>query len=358
MDRPTARRPLLVAAVLCLGLALAGGPPGAASASGSSRAPEVVIDPASLPSGPDTTLVHTEGRKIVIQGGDQGGYKVIRPDLLSRPRLVGATDRGYVVTTTRASDGASTLWLVRPDGTVRAIRRLPSAATAPRLSPDGTRLAWTVQGRERTRLVAAHVRDGSLIGSVWRKGYLDVADVGRRILVTGFQPARTLWFRPRAESTDLLFRKRVLQADIGADRAVVAVEDQDDGFDGLCLSYRELRDPSERFWRSCTDVPLAFSSTDRAHMVTTDIRSDGIGPSYLEVRDAVTNISLARYTTVGGYFGDPVWEDADSFVVRVWAGGHAAMVRITTTGSVERVSRVAEVEADNFRALWWTFADD
>ena len=357
MDRFAARRLLLAAAVLCLGLALAGGPPGAASAARSSRAPDVVIDPAALPPGPGTTLVHTDGRDIVVRTGDQDGYKVIRPDLPGRPRLVGTTDRGYVVTTTRASDGASTLWLVRLDGTVRTIRRLPSAATAPRLSPDGTMLAWTVHGRERTRLVAAHVRDGSLIGSVWRKGYLDVADVGRRILVTGFQPSRTLWFRPGAASTDLLFRKRMLQADIRADRAVVAVKDQDDGFDGMCLSYRELRDPSTRFWRSCTDVPLTFS-TDRAHMVTTDIRSDGIGPSYLEIRDAVTNTALARYTTPGGYFGDPVWEDADSFVVRVWAGGHAAMVRITTAGIVERVSRVAEVEADNFRALWWTFAEE
>jgi hypothetical protein len=185
-----------------------------------------------------------------------------------------------------------------------------------------------------------------------------VADVGRyRVLVTGVQPSRTLWFRPAAGSTTKLFGQRVFDADIAADRAVVVVKDLPDGADGICLSYRSLRDPSTRFWRSCADAPLAFSP-DRALMVTTDIRSDGIGPAVLEVRDAVHNTPLASYTTDGGYFGDPVWEDADSFVVRVWADGHAAQVRITTAGVLERVSKVATVGAENFRALWWTFPND
>ena len=350
MRRTVARRPVLAAAVLCLGATLTGTT--APASAGSSRAPDVVIDPAAPSRGADTDLLHTRGHRIV------DGDRVVRTDLSGDLSLVGRAGRGYVVLTFDPDDGSSTLWRVRRDGTAKQLRSMLERATVPQVSPDGDRVAWTVPGRDRTRLVVVRSTDGSLVGSVRRKGFLEVADVGNhRVLVTGLQPARTLWFRPAARTTQRLLGQQLWDADIAADRAVVAVEDPAAGVDGICLSYRELRDPSARFWRSCTDKPLSFSP-DRTLMVTTDIQSDGIGPGTLEVRDAVHNTPIASYTTDGGYFGSPVWEDADSFIVRVWAGGHAAQVRITASGTLERVSRVADVKADDFRALWWTFVEN
>ncbi len=347
MDRTRRRSLLAAAAALCLGLTLAGGSPGA-SALVRSRAASTAIDPATLTRGSDTDLLHSRGHRIV------DGDRVVRTDLSGQLAMIGRAVRGYVVVTRDQSDGSATLWRVRRDGTARKLRELTDRAGILRVSARGDRVAWAVPGNDRTRVMVARTTDGSLVGSVRRAGFLEVADVGRyRVLVTGLQPTRTLWFRPAAGSTERLFGQQVWEADIAADRAVVAVEDNA-GPDGLCLSYRRLREPSTRFWRSCTDKPLAFSP-DRSLMVTTDIQSDGIGPSTLEVRDATHNTPLASYTPDGGYFGSPVWEDADSFVVRVWADGHAAQVRITTAGVVERVSRVATVDADNFRALWWTF---
>ena len=346
MPRSTRRSLLAAAAALCLGLTLAGGPPGAASAQVRGPAASTAIDPATLARGADTALLHTERHRIV------DGDRVVRTDLSGRMTLVGRAVRGYLVVTTRPSAGTTTLWRVRRDGTSRKLRELTDRAGIVRVSPRGDRVAWAVPGDERTRILVARTTDGSLIGSVRRVGFLEVSDVGpRRVLVTGLQPTRTFWFRPAAGSTERLFGEQVWEADIAADRVTVAVEDNA-GPDGLCLAYRALSDPSTQFWRTCTDKPLAFSP-DRSLMVTTDIQSDGIGPSTLEIRDAAHNTPVASYTT--GYFGSPAWEDDDSFIVRVWADGHAAQVRITTAGVVERVSRVAAVDSDNFRALWWTF---
>jgi hypothetical protein len=350
MSRTAPRHVLLtVAAALCLGLA---GAPAAGSAA-SSQGPAVVVDPAALPRGADTALLHTAGRRIV------DGDRVVRVDLSGRLSLVGRAAHGYVVLTSDPDDGSSALWRVRRDGTARQLRPMPHRATVPQVSPDGDRVAWTVQGRDRSRLVVARTADGSLVGSVRRTGFLEVADLtDHRVLMTGSRPSRTLWFRPVAGTTQRLFAAQVWDADIAADRAVVAVEDLANGADGICLSFQELHDPSTRFWRSCTDKPLSFSP-DHTLMVTTDIRSDGIGASTLELRDATHNTPIASYATDGGYFGDPVWEDADSFVVRVWAGGQATQVRVTTSGTVERVARVARVKADALRGgLWWTFAED
>lgn len=350
MDRTRRRSLLAAAAALCLGLTLATGPPGAA-AQVRDRAASTVIDPATLARGADTDLLHTRGHRIV------DGDRVIRTGLSGELVQIERAARGYVVVTADQRDGSATLWRVRRDGSARELRELGARAGIVRVSPRGARVAWAVSGNDRTRVLVARTSDGSLVGSIRRAGFLEVSDVGRyRVLVTGVQPTRTLWFRPAAGTTQRLSGELVWDADIAADRAVVAVEDKA-GPDGICLAYRSLSDPSIRFWRSCTDKPLAFSP-DRSLMVTTDIQSDGIGPSTLELRDATRNTPIASWTTSGGYFGSPAWEDADSFVVRVWAGGHAAQVRITTAGAVERVSRVATVDSDDFDALWWTFPHD
>ena len=269
--------------------------------------------------------------------------------------MIGRAVRGYVVVTRDQSDGSATLWRVRRDGTARKLRELTDRAGILRVSARGDRVAWAVPGNDRTRVLVARTTDGSLVGSVRRAGFLEVADVGRyRVLVTGLQPTRTMWFRPARRVDGAALRPAGLG---GRHRCRPGSRDRrgQGAARTACASpIASLRDPSTRFWRSCTDKPLAFSP-DRSLMVTTDIQSDGIGPSTLEVRDATHNTPLASYTPDGGYFGSPEWEDADSFVVRVWADGHAAQVRITTAGVVERVSRVATVDADNFRALWWTF---
>src|SRR5215207_1897591 len=122
MDRSIRRSLLAATAALGLGLTLAGGPPGTASAVERGRAATTVIDPATLARGVDTDLLHTRGHRIV------DGDRVVRTDLSGRLSLVGRAVRGYLVTTADPDDGSATLWRVRRDGTARKLRELGDRA--------------------------------------------------------------------------------------------------------------------------------------------------------------------------------------------------------------------------------------
>jgi hypothetical protein len=337
------------AAVVLAGAALLACPPtGPAAAAADGYPAGVRVAPAALPRGEDTLALHAVGHTIV------DGTRRVRTDLAGPLRLVGRARHGWVVATSEASTAATTLWRVRPDGFAVRLRDIGAGGDDARTSATGTRVAYTVQGRAGrpvTRVVVVRSSDGSAAAVRRYHGYLKVLDVRRRVLLTGVQPSRTLWYDPRSDTTTLAFRRELSSADIAADRALRPVSDPS-GLDRQCLVESRLSDLSAVRWRSCTDKPLAVSPGS-TRMVTTYIEADGLGSSLVQLRDAGTNAVQATYRTAG-YFGAVSWESERSFLVMTWSRGRAAIVRITTGGTVERVSRIVRMRADG-DGLRWSF---
>ncbi len=304
------------------------------------------IDPAALPRGPAVTTLHTEGRSIV------DGRTRLRTSLPGHLRILGRVGPGYVVTT-RADDGGDhTLWRVRRTGATHRLRSLADDADDLRLAPSGARVAWTQQGRSSTRVLVARTSDGRLVDARRFRGFLDVLDLGKRVLLGGIRPDRTIWWRPVVDRVTVAGDLSLNEADLTSDRAVVVVPDQVNGYDGICLGYAALSEPGRLRWTSCEDRPLSFSPNGRL-MVTTFIQADGPGTGLLQVRTAASNTVRATLRT-GGFFVFPYWEGNRSFLAHTWRKGRAAIVRVSRDGTVERVSRVVREDGGD-DALAWSF---
>jgi len=194
--------------------------------------------------------------------------------------------------------------------------------------------------------------DGSVVDSRLLRGHLEVVDFEAKVLLTGIQPKRTVWYLANRDEVTVRRGLDLLSADIGHNRAVVKVVDKVHGWDGVCLFHAPLSRPRQQLWRSCTDRPLSFSP-DGTRMVTTFIGSDGPGTGKLQVRVAETNKVLATLRT-GGFFVQPYWEGNRSFLAHTWSKGKAAIVRVGKDGTIERVSLLVseDVGEDN---LGWSF---
>jgi hypothetical protein len=203
-----------------------------------------------------------------------------------------------------------------------------------------------------TRVLAVRSSDGTVVGAHRFRGTLQVLDVGRRVLLDGFRPDRTIRWRPATDRVTATRGLQLAQADLSRDRAVVIVRDEVHGFDGICFAYAPLSSPTQELWRSCDDKPLSFSP-DGSLVVSTFIEADGPGTGMLQVRAAETNAVRATLRT-GGFFVFPYWADDDAFLVHTWRKGRAAIVRVARDGTVQRVSKVvAEDGGDD--ALRWSF---
>lgn len=352
MTRRTTAVGLLTAlAVAPLLAGLVAAPAGAASAGFPDRSG---IDPAALRRGAAPTALHTEGSSIVDGGA------TIPTELTDRLQIVGraAPGQGYVVASFSADGTASTLWRVRPDGSSRRLRDLGvdrgfgSGGHDTRTSPDGRRVAWTEPAGRRTILRVARTSDGTLLGGQRYRGSVEVLDVGSRVLLAGEGPERTIWYRQATDRSRVVRGLDLWSADLQRDRAVRTVSDEVNGYDGLCVVSTSLSHPAEQHWRSCTDKPLAFSPDGRL-VVSTNIEADGPGTGLLQVRSAETFRVRATLRTPG-FFVQPYWEDDDSFLVHTWAKGKAAIVRLSRSGTVRRVSEVVH-ERGGEDALNWSF---
>jgi len=350
--RTTAVRRLTALAAVPLLAVLVAPPAGAAPAA---FPDQTGIDPAALPRGPAPTALHTEGTSIV------DGRATIQTNLTGRLQLVGraAPGAGYVVASFIQDGEVGTLWRVRADGSTRRLRDLGggggfgSGGHDARTSPDGRRVAWTEPAGRRTLLRVARTSDGSLVGQRRYRGMVEVLDVGGQVLLAGGPPKRTIWYRAATDRSRVVRGLDLWSADLESDRAVRAVPDEVNGqYDGICVAYLPLSAPSQELWRSCTDKPLAFSPDGRL-VISANIEADGRGTGMLQVRTAETFRVRATLRT-GGFFGDPYWEDDDSFLVHTWRKGKAAIVRVSRDGTIERVSEVAS-EPDGDDKLGWSF---
>lgn len=345
----TARRALAGVAALSLAVTLAGTATSPAEAAAGAFPDANRIDPAALPLGEAPTTLHTEGRSI-IDGGD-----TVVTTLPGRLQILGRVSSSYIVLT-RNDDGTQTLWRVRPDGSALRLRDLDDrTGEEMRLGSYGYRIAYTrdLPGRPfRTRLFVVRSSDGSLVGTRLLRGHVEVVDFAAKVLLTGIQPVRTLWYLANRDEVTVRRGLDLASADIGRKRAVVKVEDKVHGWDGVCLVYAPLSRPRRQLWRSCTDRPLSFSP-DGTRMVTTFIGADGPGTGKLQVRVAETNKALATLRT-GGFFVQPYWENDRSFLVHTWRKGKAAVVRVSRDGTIERVSQVVSEDVGE-DALEWSF---
>ena len=345
------RRALAGVAALALAVSVAGTATVPAEAAAGAFPDMNRIDPASVPRGPAPTTLHTEGRSIV------DGRVTVVTTLPGRLQILGRAPSGYVVLTRNDEGSERTLWRVRLDGSAVRLRGLGGYRTGEelRVSSTGSRIAYTssLRGRPiRTRVFVVRSSDGTVVGSRLLRGDVEVLDFQGRVLLGGSRPDRVLWYLAR---TDRVTGRRgvvLSAADLGRNRAVVKVEDLVHGWDGVCLVYAPLAQPSRKLWRSCTDRPLAFSP-DGTRMVTTFIGSDGPGTGMLQVRVAETNKVLATLRT-SGFFVQPFWEDDRSFVVHTWRKGKAAILRVSRDGTVRRVSKVVS-EHGGEDELQWSF---
>jgi hypothetical protein len=247
--------------------------------------------------------------------------------------LLGRVGRDYLVETVNADFSRFAVRLVRRDGSHVVLQRF-GQRTTPVPSADGKRLALVILDRPNTRVRVVQTRTGALVRERTFASYgVEVSDYGyRRMVLTGLRD-RTFWWNPHTGRLSLLV-PRPAWADIAANRLVVWVGK---GEPTACQRTAVLRRPSETLWRSCRDRPLVFSP-DGSRMLTTDIRSDGIGPSFVQVRRV--HGRLVRTFRAPGFFGFTEWEGNRAVLLQPVGPTYTAAVRCVPTGGCERASRL------------------
>jgi hypothetical protein len=283
-------------------------------------APTVPIKPAQLERGEDSTVPRMADDKVIVDGDT-------RVELKKPGYLLGKSGDEYVV--------ASYPFVVRvsADGTTERITRLHEAAD-PQLTADGedVLLSRVVQGRSIIRVVDSET--GDQVTTHRFRGYVGVLDADEsRAVLTGTSPDRTLWWNYRSGATERIVNRGGGSADIRADRLATLTGDP---YEGGCAVVTRLSRPHDVLWRSCEDIPVAFSPSGR-RMATVYLLSDGLGPGEVTARTTKGGEALATYTAY--YFGSLTWETNQALVMDATTKTRAATVRCVVA-DCERVSGV------------------
>ena len=319
--------------VVTLGVALAllpgavASPSGAAAGSGSPEG--TTLYPGLIARGADTPLLHMQ-EEVVVDGRVRVPVRGA-----ANAWMLGRVGRDYLVETADADFNRFAVRLVRRDGSHRVLQRF-GQRTTPVPSADGKRLALVTLDRPGTRIRVVRTRTGALVRQRTFASYgVEVTDYGlRRMVITGLRD-RTFWWNPQTGRRTLLVA-RPAWADIEANRLVVRVPHPKVKYEE-CQRTVELSRPSVLLWRSCRDRPLTFSPDGR-RMLTTDIRSDGIGPSFVQVRRV--HGGLVRTYRAPGFFGFVEWEGNRRVLLQPVGPTYTAAVRCVPTGGCHRASRL------------------
>ncbi|CAN5183062.1 hypothetical protein BH24ACT12_BH24ACT12_22180 [soil metagenome] len=127
-------------------------------------------------------------------------------------------------------------------------------------------------------------------------------------------------------------------ADRDTDTLVLAVDDED-GYDGSCLRYARLSDPSVTTWYSCDYKPAAVSRYG-SFMITYDIEADGLGASSVYLRQT-DGALLHTYRT--GLFGSVGFDRRNSLVLSAQARRRAAVTLCDSDGDCTRATAARRV---------------
>ena len=327
--RQRSRRGRAVAGLLVAGLSAVAVPAGATATR--TAPPEVTLRPGQLERGPATSLLHMQEEVIV-----DGDHRVpVRGP--AQVWLLGRTGPDYLVTTADRDLEHYTVQLVRADGDRRVLQRFGDRTTAT-VSADGSHLALTTLLKRRdTRIRVVRTRSGQLVRERTFATYgAEVSDYGtRRMVLTGLRGGRTSWWNPATDRLRLIV-PRPAAATIDADRLVVLVPDPKRPYLD-CQRTVRLSRPRVVLWRSCRDIPLAFSP-DARRMLTIGIRTDGIGPATIQVRRQGGRL----LSTLGApmWFGFARWESDRDVLLQPVGQEFVAAVRCDLRARCERASRL------------------
>jgi len=303
------------------------------------------IRPGSLERGPDTPLLHQEGRAIV------DGSLRIRVDA-TRLGLLGRSGVDYVATTSDENDENVRLVRVDREGTVTRVRSLGNLSPEAHLSATGARVAlesWT--RRDGTRVQVVDTRSGLVVRSRAFGGPVEVLSHARRRLVLSeftSERTRTFWWNPFSNTTTRISRLPGYRADIPQNRLGLF---EGDPYSGGCQRVVRLDRPSTMVWRSCSEIVFELSP-DAGRMVTGHILSDGPGPRVIQVRRGDGRL-LRTYRAE--WFGSLRWETDRRLLMQVGGTKAVAAVRCTLRGC----ERASKLFPRNGREPWnvmrWSF---
>lgn len=322
-------RPLLAVSAAT---ALGSGMITTAQADDTAAARAVQIRPGELDRGSRAGVPYTIGRTIYA-GDDR-----IRTDLAHRPTLLGRSPQGFVVRTIAPRTGTTRLWNIHRDGSKTFLARLPRSWQDVEVSTDGTRVAYSLAPRGEVRLVVRLTRSGRRIDTVtFPNRFTELVGFGkRRALMTRWRPAATFWYSPATGDRQRIVNKHAWNADVRRDRIALAVRVDEGGYDGVCLRYAKLSTPRHQLWYSCKQKPVAWAARG-GKVLTTNIATDGLGASALQVRRAGGKL-LRTYRA--DLFGSARFSGKNTVLFSAQGPRKAALVRCVVGGDCERTTRL------------------
>lgn len=270
--------------------------------------PTIDIKPAQLERGEDSTVPRMVGHRTIVDGET-------RIELDEPAYLLGTSGEEYVVAS------YPHVLRVSADGSTEQVTRYASAGD-PWLSGDGEDLLISriVQGRTMIRVV--DTATGEAVSRGRFSGYVGVLDAaGGRAVVTGTSPDRTFWWNYRSGAVRPIVKRAGGTADISSDRLATLTGDP---YEGGCTVVSRLSRPRVVLWRSCEDIPIAFSPSGKK-MVTVFLLSDGLGPGEITARQTRGGRKIATYMSY--FFGPITWETNRALLVEAHTKTRVTVVR-------------------------------
>lgn len=311
-------------------------------APGLAQAQQVEVEPPALTRGGNPALVHMV--RNTIRDGD---LRILAPK--GRHEELWSTAHGYLVKDVRPQPDKLAYRLVHVDrdGEKRVVTR---DARTVAVSPDGKRVAWTVQlgrdGNPPTVVKVATSGSGRVVASRRFPGGASVIAVTRhRVLLSRLFTSRqgTLWWNLDRDSLRRISGQSAVSVDLAQDRIVLDIPRDAPA----CNRVAPLSAPEETLWRSCRIYPEAWSP-DGEHVLATHTYFDDAGTNKWLVLDSTTRERVGRVT--GRLDWDAVWEDDGHFLTMAQsASGEAAVIRCTLDAQCERASRLWDMGAVDYQ---------
>ncbi len=238
--------------------------------------------------------------------------------------LLGEYDDTYVYARSSRQGSFKEVLRVAADGTTTTVTSAKGADGAV-LSDDGTTLAVLTSGKKRSDLKVVDVATGADRAETSLKlSWLHLLDVDAdRVLLGGWNQQRTYSWAIGTQVLDVVKRKVGYDADIGADRLAILTKDP---YLGGCSVVSTLARPGQALTKSCDERVEEFSP-DGSHTANVHLLTDGLGPNRVTTRTA-SGKKVATYDAPY-YFGQVLWEDADTVFFHVYSKKRSALVRCT-----------------------------
>lgn len=302
------------------------------------------VEPAALPRGSNPRVVHVVGN--TIRAGD-----LRIPATRRHHEAVWSTANGYLLKDSGAQPDRIAYRLVHVDRD-GARQVLSREARSVAVSPDGTRVAWSVDlGRDSppAQVTVAAAETGRVIASRrFHDGVRVTAVTRHRVLLSRLFTYRqgTSWWNLDRGRLRRISDLSAVGADLRQDRIVLDIPRDAPA----CNMVAPLSRPSRELWRSCRIYPHAWSP-DGEHVLATHTYFDDSGTDRWLVIDSTTRERVGRVH--GRLDWDVAWEDDGHFLTKAQsASGEAAVIRCTLDGRCERASRVWDLGPVDYQPFY------